>query len=139
MHLWPGYCPTHVKIRREDITARKQEHPQAKALVHPECRPEVIELADAVLSTSGICRYSRETDAEEITVGTEIGMIHRLKKENPDKKFIPMSERAVCPNMKLITLEKVLWALKEMAPRVTVPEPVRVRAMRAVDRMLETV
>ena len=139
LHLWPGYCPTHVKIRREDILARKQEHPQAKAVVHPECRPEVIELADAVLSTSGICRFSRETEAEEIIIGTEIGIIHRLKKENPGKRFIPMSERAVCPNMKLTTLEKVLWSLKEMTPRVTVPEPVRVRAMRAVDRMLETV
>jgi len=137
MHLWPGYCPTHVKIRREDILARKQEHPQAKALVHPECRPEVVELADEVFSTSGMCRFCRETDAEEIIVGTEVGIIHRLKKENPDKRFIPSSERAGCPNMKLITLEKVLWSLKEMAPRVTVPEPVRGGALRAVDRMLE--
>jgi len=139
MHLWPGYCPTHVMIRREDLIQRKREHPGAKAVVHPECRPEVTELADAVLSTSGICRFSKETNAEEIIVGTEIGIIHRLKKENPNKTFIPMSEKAVCPNMKRITLEKVLWSLRELVPRVSVPEPVRVRAKRAVDRMLETV
>ena len=139
MHLWPGYCPTHVKIRREDIVQKKQEHPRARAVAHPECRPEVVELADAVLSTSGMCRYASETDAKEIIVGTETGLIHRLKKENPGKTFIPMSDRAVCPNMKRITLEKVLWSLREMQPQVTVPEPVRVRAKEAVDRMLETV
>jgi len=139
IHLWPGYCPTHIRIRREDIIQKKKEHPQAKVVVHPECRPEVIEMADAVLSTGGICRYAARPDVRELIVGTEVGIIHRLQQENPDTKFIPASERAVCPNMKLITLEKVLWSLKEMTPRVTVPEPVRIRALQAVDRMLATV
>ncbi len=139
IHLWPGYCPTHARIQPDDITRLKREHPEARAVVHPECRPEVIELADAVLSTSGMCRYAQETDAREIIVGTEIGIIHRLKKENPSKTFFPISDKAICPNMKKITLEKVLWSLKEMSPQVTVPEPIRVRAKQAVDWMLEIV
>jgi len=137
IHLWPGYCPTHVRIQPEDITRLKREHPQAKAMVHPECRPEVIALADEVLSTGGMCRFARETDAKEIIVGTEIGIIYRLKKENPGKKFIPISEQAICPDMKLITLEKVLWALEDMKFQVKVPESVRLRAKGAVDKMLE--
>ena len=137
MHLWPGYCPTHARIQPEDITRRKREYPQAKAIVHPECRPEVIALADEVLSTGGMCRFARETDAKEIIVGTEIGIIYRMEKENPGKKFIPASEKGVCPNMKLITLEKVLWALEDMKFQVKVPETIRLRAKGAVDKMLK--
>ena len=137
MHLWPGYCPTHARIQPEDIIRLKREHPQAKAMVHPECRPEVIALADEVLSTSGMCRFARETEAEEIIVGTEMGIIYRLKKENPGGKFIPVSEQAICPDMKLITLEKVLWALEDMKFQVKVPEAVRLRAKGAVGKMLE--
>ena len=137
MVLWPGFCPTHLRIRPEHITQLRQEYPQAKVIVHPECRPEVIALADEVLSTGGMCRFARQTEAKEIVIGTEIGIIHRLKKENPGKKFIHASEQAVCPNMKLITLEKVLWSLEEMAPEVKVPEEIRIKAKAAVDRMLE--
>ncbi len=139
LHLWPGYCPTHARIRAEDILRLKREHPDAKAVVHPECRPEVIALADEVASTGGILRYVRRPDVQEIIVGTEIGIIHRLKKENPDKRYIPVSEQAVCPNMKRITLEKVLWCLEEMKPVIKVPEPIRIRAKAAVDRMLAIV
>ncbi len=139
MTLWPGYCPTHVKIRSDDIIQRKKEHPGARVLVHPECRPEVIEMADEVLSTSGICRYARESDDDEIIIGTEIGIIYRLEKENPHKTFVPLSVLAVCPNMKRITPEKVLWSLRDASGRVTVPEEIRLRAKRAVDRMLEIV
>ena len=96
-----------------------------------------------MVSTNGdsasICRFTRETDAREVIIGTESGIIHRLKKENPGKTFIPASSRAVCPNMKKITLEKVLRALRDMAPQITVPEPIRLRAKRAVDLMLEAV
>jgi len=137
MHLWPGYCPTHVRIQAEDITRLKREYARAKAIVHPECRPEVIAVADEVLSTGGMCRFARQTDAREIIVGTEIGIMHRLSKENPGKKFIPASKRAVCPNMKLITLEKVLWSLEDMAPEVKVPAEIRLKAKLAVDKMLE--
>ena len=139
MHLWPGYCPTHVKITSDDIALRKKEYPQANVIVHPECRPEVIELADEALSTSGILRYAGEADASEVIIGTEIGIMHRLEKENPGKTFIPASNKAICPNMKLNNLEKVLWALQDMKFRVTVPEDIRLRAKSAVDRMLEIV
>ena len=139
MTFWPGYCPTHVRIQPQDIIRLKQEYPQAKVAVHPECRPEVIALADEVLSTGGMIRYARREDVSEMIVGTEIGIIHRLKKENPDKKFIPISEQAICPNMKLITLEKILWSLEEMTPQVKVPEATRLRAKAAVDRMLAIV
>ena len=135
--LWPGFCPTHVRILPEHITQMRKEYPQAKVVVHPECRPDVIALADEVLSTGGMRRFARETDAREIIVGTEIGILHRLRKENPGKKFIPATEQAVCPQMKLITLEKVLWSLEEMVPEVKVPEEIRLRAKSAVDKMLE--
>jgi quinolinate synthase len=139
MILWPGFCPTHARIRSQDIIRLKLEYPQAKVVVHPECRPEVTDLADDVLSTGGICRFARDTAAVDIIVGTEIGILHRLRKENPDKRFIHASEQAVCPRMKLITLENVLWSLQEMAPEIKVPEEIRHRAKSAVDRMLEVV
>ena len=139
IHLWPGYCPTHARIRDQDIVRLRQEYPQAKVVVHPECRPEVIALADEVASTGGMIRYAQREDVSEMIVGTELGIIHRLRKENPGKKFIPVSEQAVCPNMKLITLEKVLWSLEEMAPEVKVPEAIRLKAKAAVDKMLAIV
>ena len=137
MILWPGFCPTHVRIKPERIKELRQEYPQAQVVVHPECTPEVIALADEVLSTGGMCRYARRGEVGEMVVGTEIGIIHRLKKENPGKRFIPVSEQAICPDMKLITLEKVLWSLKEMSPEVKVTEVIRLRAKAAVDRMLK--
>jgi quinolinate synthase len=137
MILWPGFCPTHVRIKPERIKELKREYPQAKVVVHPECRPEVIVLADAVLGTGGMCRYAQRDEVREMIVGTELGIIHRLKKENPGKRFIPVSEQAICPDMKLITLEKVLRSLEEMGPEVKVPEEIRLRAKAAVDRMLE--
>lgn len=134
--LWNGWCPTHVKIRAEDIAERRREHPGAKVIVHPECVPEVIALADEALSTGGMVRFARQTDVSEVIVGTEIGILHRLKKENPDKSFYPASDQAVCPNMKLTTLEKVLWALEEMKHEVKVPAATAKGARRAIDRML---
>ena len=137
MILWPGFCPTHVRIKSERIKELKKEYPQAKVVVHPECTPEVIALADEVLSTSGMCKYAQKDEVREMVVGTEIGIIHRLNKENPGKKFIPISEQAICPNMKSITLEKVLWSLQEMSPEVKVSEEIRLRAKAAVDKMLQ--
>lgn len=136
---WNGYCPTHVKILPEDIRKAKRTHPKAEVIAHPECIPEVITLADKALSTEGMCKYAKESSASEIIVGTEIGLLYRLHKENPAKKFYPASEQAICPNMKLTTLEKVLWSLEDMQHEVKVPEEVRVKAKRAVDRMLEIV
>jgi len=137
MFLWPGFCPTHIRIQAGHVTRAREEHPQAEVIVHPECQPDVIALADEVLSTGGMCGYANSCEASEIIVGTEIGIIHRLRKENPDKRFIPATELAVCPNMKLITLDKVLRALEERAPQVKVPEETRLRAKEAVDRMLQ--
>ena len=137
MILWPGFCPTHVRISPDRIKELKREYPQAKVVVHPECRPEVIALADEVLGTGGMCRYARRDEVREMVVGTELGIIHRLRKENPGKRFIPASEQAICPDMKLITLEKVLWSLEKMSPEVKVPEGIRLRAKAAVDKMLE--
>jgi len=137
MTLWPGYCPTHARIQAADILRLRKEFPDAEVMVHPECRPEVIELADVVLSTGGMCRHAQSTTARQIIVGTEVGIIYRLRKENPDKMFMAVSEQALCPSMKLITLENVLWSLEDMSPEVKVPEDIRLRAKAAVDKMLQ--
>ena len=135
--LWNGYCPTHVKIQPEDIIEKKKRYPEAKVLAHPECTQAVLKLADAVLSTEGICRYAKETDAQEIIFATEIGIMHRRMKENPDKNFYPASDAAECPNMKKITLEKVLWSLEKMQYEIKVPDEICKKARKSVDRMVE--
>jgi quinolinate synthase len=137
MITWNGFCPTHVKILPEDIKREKQFHPRAKVIVHPECLPQVVAMADAVLSTSLMSKFAKETDAREIIVGTETGMIYRLKKDNLDKEFYPASEAAVCPNMKRTTQEKILFALEELKFEVKVPDAIRARAKKAIDLMLE--
>ncbi|MDP1852859.1 MAG: quinolinate synthase NadA [Candidatus Omnitrophota bacterium] len=134
---WDGYCPTHVKILPEDIIKQIRLHPKAKVMAHPECTPEVIALADAVVSTGKMCRLAKESQGKEFIVATEVGIIHRLKKENPEKKFYPASELAVCPNMKKITLEKVLWSLQDLKEVVKVPDEIRKRAIKAIDKMLD--
>jgi len=136
MIYWNGYCPTHVKILPEDIIRQKEKHPDAEVIVHPECTPEVIKLANAVCSTSGMVKYAKETKAKELIIGTEVGIIYRLKKENPDKRFYPASELAICPNMKLTNLEKVLWVLENMKNEVKVPKEIQVRAIQPVNKML---
>ncbi|MFH1542318.1 MAG: quinolinate synthase NadA [bacterium] len=134
-----GYCPTHAKIMPEHIKAAKEKHPKAKVIVHPECRPETIAAADEALSTSGMVKFARESGAREILVGTEVGMIYALQKQNPDKMFYPVLDRAVCPNMKLTTLEKVLWSLEELKTEITVPEDIADQARGAVERMVAIV
>jgi quinolinate synthase len=136
---WNGYCPTHVKILPEDIKREKKFHPKAKVMVHPECLPQVVALADVALSTSQMVKFAKETEAKELIVGTEVGLIYRLKEDNPTKEFYPASERAVCPNMKRTTQEKILWALEELREEVKVPDEIRLRARRAIDRMLEII
>ena len=131
-----GYCPTHVRITPERITQLKQEYPDARVTVHPECLPSVTAMADLVASTGGMVRYARESEARRLIVGTEEGLLHRLRRENPDKQFILASAAAVCPNMKLHSAEKVLWSLQEMQHEVKVPEDVRRKALGAIERML---
>ncbi len=134
---WEGYCPTHVKILPEDIIKKVRQHPDAEVMVHPECRPEVIELADEVLSTGKMCAHVKKSSHKEFIVGTEVGIIHRLQKDNPEKKFYPATDHATCPNMKRTTLEKVLWSLEEMKTEVRVSDEVRRKARRAIDKMVE--
>ncbi len=134
--LWPGYCPTHAALTAKAIADARAAHPGAPVLVHPECAKDVRDAADERLSTGGMCRYARESSAKEFIVGTEVGILHRLRQENPDKVFHPVSERLVCPNMKKTTLENLAECLREMKHRVVVPEDVAVRARRAIDAML---
>lgn len=136
MILWPGYCATHVRILPQHITERKGQFPEARVIAHPECRADVAALADAVLSTSGMCRYARETDAGTLIVATEIGMLHRLRREAPQRTYVPATEQAVCPQMKLTELEDVLFALENLERRIEIPEETRRRAEAAVRRMV---
>ncbi len=133
---WNGYCYVHDQYTPEEVRTARALHSQAEVLVHPECRPEVIDLADYVYSTAGMGRHASASKASEFIIGTEVGMLYRLKKENPSKQFYPLSEKAICQNMKKTTLEKVLLALQTMEPRVSVPEAIAARARGAIERML---
>ncbi len=139
MILWPGYCPTHIKILPEDIMQLRENKPDAVVMVHPECHSEVARLSDVVLSTGGMLKYPAQSDAEEFIVGTETGLVYRLQKLYPHKKFFPATERALCPNMKMITLEKVLASLQSTSPVVKVHDRLREKAITPVQRMLEIV
>jgi len=134
--LYPGFCATHDNLSVEEVKAARQRYPQAKVLVHPECRPEVIELADAALSTSQMLRYAKGSNAKIFLIGTEEGMLYPLRKQNPDKEFHLISNSLVCPDMKKTTLERVIETMKARKNIVTVPEEIRVRAKKAIDRML---
>ncbi len=137
MTLWPGYCPTHARILPEFIEDARREHPEAELCVHPECAPAVCETADFVGSTSQILRHCVESDKGSFIIGTEIGILHTLAKRAPGKVFHPATPIADCPNMKLITLEKVFWALRDLEDRVVVPEDIAGRARGALERMVE--
>ena len=134
--LWPGYCPTHAALSAKSIADARAAHPGAPVLVHPECARDVRDAADERLSTGGMCRYARESTAKEIVVGTEVGILHRLRSENPDKRFYPVNDRLVCPNMKKNTLENLAECLREMKTEVVVDPDVAVRARRAIEAML---
>jgi quinolinate synthase len=133
---WDGYCPTHERLTLAAVTKAKEAHPDALLVVHPECPPEVVEMADAVLSTAGMYGYCRRSPAKEFIVGTEMGILYRLRKENPGKRFHIASRTLICPNMKLTTLEDILDSLQTMTPVIRVPEDIRVRAKAALDAML---
>jgi len=135
-HFWNGYCPTHERLKAEDVERLKRENPDALFVCHPECNPAVVALADHVCSTTGMYGFCRESAATSFIIGTEAGILYRLKKENPGKEFILASPALICPNMKLTSLEDILEALTTMAPVVKVPEEIRVPAKRALDRML---
>jgi quinolinate synthase len=132
-----GFCPTHLLFQPEDVQVLKAKNPEAKVMVHPECTLEMHKAADFVGSTSQMCRYAKECDAETFIVGTEEGILHRLRKENPLKKFLLAYEEAVCPTMKLNTLDRLYAALKEEKYVVTVPEPIARQARKALEGMFE--
>lgn len=133
---WDGFCHVHDRVTAADVRRARQDHPGSLLLAHPECRMEVLELADHVTSTSGMLRYAVSSDADSFIVGTEVGLLYRLRKENPAKNFYPLRKDMVCPNMKKTTLSSILRALETMSSVVKVPEEVRIPAKRALDRML---
>ena len=133
---WEGWCNVHDGLSPEDVQACREAHPQAVFLAHPECNPEVLDLADAIRSTSGMLQYVREAEAREFIIGTEKGILHRMQKENPGKVFHSPSKRLICRPMKRMTMADVLSALKENRHMITVPEETRLRALKAVERML---
>jgi quinolinate synthase len=132
-----GFCPTHLLFHPEEVQVLKAQHQDAVVMVHPECSAEMRRIADFIGSTSQMCRYARESQAKTFIVATEEGLLHRLRKENPDKSFILAYEGAVCPNMKLNTLERIYMALKEEKHVVTVPESVASKARKALEKMFE--
>jgi quinolinate synthase len=137
MALWPGYCPTHVRISAKMLVRAKQEHPNAQVLIHPEAPGDRRELASAVLSTGGMCRHVRESDCEEFIIATEIGIIHTLQKQNPQKRFYPLDASIICPNMKRGSLESTVAALEGSGgAHVTVPAGTAAKARTALERML---
>lgn len=137
IHEWHGYCPFHDRLTTQEILLARKAHPDALVLVHPECRPEVVAMADAVESTSGMIRYARESDKNKFIVGTEVGMLYPLRKAMPNKRFYPASEAMVCPDMKKITLGDIERCLVEMTGEVRVPESIRMPAKQAVQRMID--
>ena len=137
MIFWQGFCPTHRRITNIEIERRKKEFPNALVLAHPECNPEIAPLVDEFLSTGGICKYVKQSDRKEFIIVTEIGIMHRLQKENPDKVFIPGSAQAVCPWMKLIRLGDVLASLEKMEHQVELTPELITRAALPIRRMLE--
>lgn len=135
--LWDGYCPTHERMLPEIVAQARREHPEALLLVHPECRPDVVAMGDYVGSTTGIIKYCRESAHREFIIATECGIMHSLKKDNPDKVFFPASPIADCVNMKLCTPQKILWALEDMTPVVRVDPEIAKMALAPIEKMLE--
>jgi len=137
IHSWNGYCPVHDNLTANDVIKVKNKYPDAVFVAHPECRPEVLELADNVLSTSGMLRYAGKAKNRDFIVGTEVGLLYPLKKANPDKNFYPASEQMSCPDMKKTTLEDIARSLEFMEGEVKVPENIRQSAFNAVQRMVD--
>jgi quinolinate synthase len=137
IHFWDGYCPIHDSLTVEDVNAAKQKYPDAVFMAHPECPPDIIDMADAALSTSGMIRYAMESKSRSFIVGTEIGLLYPLKKANPDKFFYPASLNMECSDMKKITLEDIVRSLEFMEGEVKVPEDIQRPALKAVQRMID--
>jgi len=135
--LWPGYCHVHVAITVDDIENAKAKYPDAVVMAHPECTEPVRELCEEILSTGQMLKFVAKATAKQYIVATEVGMIHALRKLKPDAEFFPATNRAICPNMKKITLDKVTASLENMQFKVTVPEDIRIKAKKSLDRMID--
>lgn len=134
---YPGFCPTHLQIRPDDIKKAREEHPNALVLAHPECHMSVVELADYVGSTTGIMNFAKNSDNKSFIIATEQGVVDRLKRDYPNKEFIPVKNNIVCPNMKMTSLEDILHVLEEENNEIFVKEDVAQKAVKCIDRMLE--
>lgn len=134
--LWEGFCPTHIRVQAEDIVKTKQAHPSAEVIAHPECNPEVLSLSDHVCSTGGMFTYVKKSRSDEFIIATESGMLYKLQKDNPDKRFYLPTPHLVCANMKLITLGWVAHSLENMVYEIKVSDEIRTKAKRTLDRML---
>jgi quinolinate synthase len=137
IHLWDGCCPIHDRLTVADVQAARAAHPGALFMAHPECRPEVVDMADAALSTSGMIRFAAKSDATEFIVGTEVGLLYPLAQQLPGKSFFAASEKMMCPDMKKITPQDILACLENLSGQVKVPEDIRIPALSAVTRMIE--
>lgn len=134
--LWEGFCPAHHYVKADEIQRAKNKHPRALVMTHPECPLDVVELSDAVLSTAGMLRFARESDADEFIVATEVGMLHPLSRQNPGKRFYCPSPALLCPNMKMTTLQSIKRSLEKDTYPVWVPPDVAERARLPIERML---
>ncbi len=137
MIIWEGYCNTHDMLTVKDVEEMRALHPNAEFVVHPECRPEVVAMADFVGSTTAIIKHCRESDKQEFIVGTEDGTGYQLRMDSPNKTFHFASKFLVCPNMKVNNLKKLVKCLEKMSPQIYVPTPVADKARRSLERMLE--
>ncbi len=136
VHLWEGYCPFHNDLSVEAVNAAKSAHPKALFVAHPECPPNVLELADSIQSTSGMIRFAGDSSADQFILGTETGLIHAISKVHPGKNFFPVSDQLVCPDMKKTRLQDIMNCLGNMSGQVTVEETIRIKAMNAVKKMI---
>lgn len=135
--LWKGFCPTHMRVQEEDIVKTKKDHPEAEVIAHPECNPEVLALSDHICSTGGMFKYVKQSGSKEFIIATESGMLYKLQKENPDKKFYLPTQNLLCANMKLITLGWVAHSLEKLVYEVQVSDEVREKALKTLERMLQ--
>ena len=135
--LWEGFCPTHIRVQEEDVIAAKKLHPKAEVVAHPECQPEVLALADHICSTGGMFKYAKTSPSTEFIIATESGMLYKLQKDNPGKKFYLPTQNLVCAHMKLTTLGWVAHSLEMLVHEIKVPRDVMEKARKALERMLE--
>lgn len=136
VNFYESACPVHAALKKTDIQKLKQQYPDAELLVHPECNPDVVKLADFVGSTAGMINYTKTSDSKRFIIATECGITHPILKANPDTELIMASDELICPNMKSITLEKILYSLENMETVITVPEDIRVPAAQALEKMI---